>query len=123
MKVTAVLDPQVSDIYNGTRTYKLSNGRMLCVKIDDIKRYGVDDVLAGYGVELYRQGGRLVVIQRGIRIGTLPAHFDPDMIKSMSTMYDPRPGDFKRDGDVWVATDRLGPGDLDAVPGFSRELA
>lgn len=51
-------------------------------------------------------------------VGTVPPHFDPSRIKSTSFMYSPRPGDFTREGDAWVANYTLGPGDLEAVPGF-----
>lgn len=63
------------------------------------------------------------VFQSGRRIGTLPPSFDPMAIKSTSFFYDPRPGDFKRDGDTWIANRTLGPGDLEAVPGFVWERA
>lgn len=58
------------------------------------------------------------VFQSGRRIGTVPASFDPTEIKSTSWLYDPRPGDFRREGDTLVAVYTLGPGDLEAVPGF-----
>ena len=60
------------------------------------------------------------VIQDGRQIGTVPPNFDPALIKSRTRFYSPRPGDFKREGDTWVASGTLGPGDLDAVPGFVR---
>jgi hypothetical protein len=58
------------------------------------------------------------VYQHGMKIGTVPPGFDPARIKSTSPWYSPRPGDFVRDGDHWVAARTLGPGDLEAVPGF-----
>lgn len=58
------------------------------------------------------------VIQHGRRIGWLPPSFDPMRIKSTSFLYEPRPGDFVRDGEHWNASRTLGPGDLEAVPGF-----
>src|SRR5262245_54834958 len=61
---------------------------------------------------------RVAVLQDGRRIGTVPPEFDPSTIRSMSFFYDVRPGDFRRDGDVWVAHTMLGAGDLEAVPGF-----
>ena len=62
--------------------------------------------------------GRIPVLQDGRCIGTVPASFDPLRINSQSWMYTPRPGDFERQGDAWVASLTMGPGDLEAVPGF-----
>lgn len=61
---------------------------------------------------------RLPVMQDGHQVGTLPSTFDPFAIRSRSPFYQPRQGDFRRDGDAWVAHPSLGPGDLGAVPGF-----
>lgn len=63
---------------------------------------------------------RVPVYQDGRQVGTVPVTFRPEYIRSRSIFYDPRPGDFKPQGDGWVAADRLGAGDLDAVPGFER---
>jgi hypothetical protein len=67
------------------------------------------------------QTARVAVMQDGVQIGTLPPTFEPTKIKSVSWLYQPRDGDFKRDGDAWVANSALGPGDLEAVPGFVWE--
>jgi hypothetical protein len=40
---------------------------------------------------------------------------------SRNFLYDPRPGDFKRTAEGWIASGTLGPGDLEAVPGFLWE--
>lgn len=64
---------------------------------------------------------RIPVMQYGRRIGSVPPSFDPERIRSATFLYDPRPGDFVRHGDVWVANNMLGPGDLEAVPGFAWE--
>jgi hypothetical protein len=61
---------------------------------------------------------RVPVVQHGRRIGTVPPDFDPAKIKSTSWLYSVRPGDFRREGDEWVVSQTLGPGDLEAVPGF-----
>jgi hypothetical protein len=61
---------------------------------------------------------RIAVMQDGRRIGTVMPSFDPDTINSRNPLYRPRPGDFRREGDVWIAHPMLGNGDLEAVPGF-----
>lgn len=61
---------------------------------------------------------RIAVMQDGRRIGTVMPSFDPDNINSRNPLYHPRPGDFRREGDVWIANPMLGNGDLEAVPGF-----
>ena len=70
------------------------------------------------GMRRVERTERVDVMQDGRKIGTVPPSFDPAKIKSMSLFYDPRPGDFRLDGEVWVAAKMLGPGDLEAVPGF-----
>lgn len=64
---------------------------------------------------------RLPVMQHGQRIGTMAPDFDPHNVKSLSFMYDPRHGDFQRDGDVWIASRTLGYGDFEAISGFERD--
>jgi hypothetical protein len=61
---------------------------------------------------------RIMVLQHGRRVGSVPPSFDPRAIKSGSFFYDVRPGDFIREGDHWKASRTLGPGDLESVPGF-----
>jgi hypothetical protein len=64
---------------------------------------------------------QIAVMQDGERIGTVPPSFDPGKIESLNALYQPRFGDFRREGDVWIADTMLGPSDLDAVPGFVWE--
>jgi len=61
---------------------------------------------------------RIPVMQHGRKVGTVPPDFDPMRIKSTNWLYDARPGDFRQEGLTWVASRALGPGDLEAVPGF-----
>lgn len=61
---------------------------------------------------------RIPVMQDGERIGTLPHDFNPRRVKSTNWLYDMREGDFRLEGGVWIAARTLGPGDLEAVPGF-----
>lgn len=111
----------IEDQMNGVVTFELSNGQSFrCSKMV------VDDV---GGAELLRRAGlghlipteRAVVMWAGRKAGTLPPNFDPMGIKSKNWLYDPRPGDFIREGDHWVASSKLGPGDLESVPGFRWE--
>lgn len=108
----------IEDEFRGTVTYELSDGRYARFDARTVKEYGIAALLRAHGCE--PPTGTLDVIQHGKRIGTVPADFEPYAIKSQTFLYDPRPGDFRREGDVWVASKTLGPGDLDAVPGFIR---
>jgi hypothetical protein len=65
---------------------------------------------------------RIPVMQDGKRVGTVPPSFDLEHIKSTSWLYDPRPGDFRREGDALIASRMLGPGDLESVRGFVWDL-
>ena len=102
--------------FTGIITYKISDDQWLDVDPRDLKKYGIEEILKMHGIT--PPSGRVDVKQDGLKIGTVPANFEPSCIKSTSFFYDPRPGDFKREGDVWIADKMLGPGDLDAVPGF-----
>lgn len=61
---------------------------------------------------------RVPVFQCGRKVGTVPPDFDPLRIRSTNWLYDARPDDFRQEGLTWVASRTLGPGDLEAVPGF-----
>lgn len=61
---------------------------------------------------------RIPVMQHGKQVGTVPPEFDPTRIRSTNWLYEARPGDFRQEGLTWVASRTLGPGDLEAVPGF-----
>lgn len=104
-------------------TFELSNGQRLRCSAMAVEEAGGVELLrrAGYGHLLPTE--RVPVMQCGKRVGSLPPDFDSMRIKSLSFLYDPRPGDFVRDGDAWVASKMLGPGDFEMVPGFRREAA
>ena len=87
-----------------------------------VQEYGLPELLKSVGRSADISAGRLDVMQSGRKVGTVPATFDPMHIKSTSFWYEPRGGDFKREGDVWIANRTLGPGDLEAVPGFVWDL-
>lgn len=105
-----------ADEMRGTVTYEVGVNRYLTVSARDIREHGLEEILRSYGIEIPE--GRLPVIQHGREIGTLPAMFEPLTIQSRSFFYDARPGDFKRTAEGWEASRTLGPGDLEAVPGF-----
>lgn len=70
------------------------------------------------GVGRIKSTARVPVMRDGERIGTMRHDFDPANINSRNPLYRPRLGDFRRQGDVWIANPMLGNGDLEAVPGF-----
>lgn len=78
----------------------------------------LEDCRSCRGVGRIKQTGRVPVIQDGQRIGSVPAMFDPLAVKSASLLYNPRAGDFRREDDHWIVDSTLGPGDLEAIPGF-----
>lgn len=108
----------IADEMRGTVTYRMNDGRFVQLDARAVHEYGAAKLLRdmGYGAELPTE--RVAVMYHGRRVGTFPPDFDPFTIKSRTFLYDPRPGDFKREGDVWVANKTLGYGDLEAVPGF-----
>jgi hypothetical protein len=111
----------IEDYLNGVVTYELSDGRRLRCCAKAVADLGIAEILRreGLGNLLPRQ--RLPIMQRGRRVGTVAPDFDSLAIKSRSFLYDPRPGDFIRDGNVWIASPTLGPGDFECIPGFQRE--
>lgn len=102
----------------GVVTYELSDGRRIDFDAKAVREYGVEKLMRHAGLGDMIPSGRLDVWQHGRKIGTVPATFDPMAIKSTNFFYDVRQGDFVRDGDKWTAHRTLGPGDLEAVPGF-----
>lgn len=113
------------DQMNGVVTYEFEDGSRVCLGEKAVRECGAVTILrdAGYimarkGLDIPRATERVPVMQGGRQVGTLPGDFDPMFIKSSSWLYEPRSGDFRRDGTVWIAAKQLGPGDLDAVPGF-----
>lgn len=103
---------------DGSVTYELSGGRYIKFDGRMIREHGIAELLRHAGLADEIPSGRVDVMQRGKKIGTVPATFEPMSIKSSSLLYEPRGGDFVRKGDAWVADKMLGPGDLEAVPGF-----
>ncbi len=113
----------ITDEMDGVVTYEFKDGRRVRLPLNVVREYGAADVLRrmGLGDELPTE--RVAVMWHGRNVGTVPPDFDPMLIKSNTFLYDARPGDFVREGDVWVAAKNLGPGDLDAIKGFVRSHA
>lgn len=84
----------------------------------DVERLGAVAILEDMGFGDWIDTKRVNVEQRSQIIGTVPHDFDPLMIRSLSPLYDPRGGDFKRNAYCWLASPSLCPGDFDAIPGF-----
>lgn len=105
-------------------TYELPDGRYLKLPREEVRRHGAAELIRRAGLEPFAPGEenkRLPVYQRGRKIGTVPATFDPELGRSTSVFYDVRPGDFIESEDGWVADPSLGPGDLGALVGFVPE--
>lgn len=108
----------IEDQMRGVAVYELANGQRVRIDARAVRELGISAILRDMGLEDQIPAERVIVTQHGRKIGTVPGDFDPLFIKSKNYFYDPRPGDFIREGDVWIASRMLGPGDLAAVPGF-----
>ena len=111
----------IEDDMRGVVTYELPNGRYVSFDARALREYGLAELMRAYDLEQFMPTERLPVIQYGRRIGTLPPDFDPVNARSTSFMYDVRLGDFRREGDTWVAGRTLGARDVDCVAGFMRD--
>lgn len=107
------------DFVRGTVTYDLGDGRLATFDARAVREYGLATLLRHEGIEMPTE--RLPVIHHGKRVGTMVPDFDTLTARSISFIYDVRPGDFRREGDTWVAARNLGPGDIDCVAGFIRD--
>jgi hypothetical protein len=109
----------IEDQMRGVVRYELPNGQWVCFDARAVETFGLARLVEAYGVEMPTE--RVPVIQYGRRIGTLPPDFDPAFARSNSFMYDPRPGDFRREGGAWVVGRTMGASDVDCVIGFVRD--
>lgn len=108
------------DSVRGTVTYDIGNGRYATFDARTVERVGLAPLLAAYGIEMPTE--RVPVIQDGRRIGTMPPDFDPAFARSISFMYDVRPGDFTRTAEGWVVGRTMGASDVDCVASFIRDV-
>lgn len=106
----------IEDEIKGIATYEFGDGRRIQLDANAVKEFGAAAMLRRMGYGDLVPTGRVTVLQDGLRVGTVPADFDPSNIKTRTMLYDPRPGDFRREGKVWIASSALGLGDLQAVP-------
>lgn len=107
------------DHERGTVTYELPDGRWATFDARAVQQFGLARLMEAEGVTMPTE--RVPVVQYGRRIGTLPPDFDPAFARSISFMYDPRPGDLRREGDAWVVGRTMGASDIDCVAGFVRD--
>lgn len=110
----------IEDSMRGVVTYELKNGQRVQIDARAVREVGAAAILREYGYGEMLPTERVSVSQSGRVIGSVPPDFYPLAIRSSSFLYDPRPGDFVRDGDQWRASSNLGPGDFDMIPGFER---
>ena len=110
-----------ADEMQGVVTYALPDGRYVRFDARALREHGLAALLRGHDLEQFIPTERLPVFQYGRRIGTMAPDFDPASVRSTSFLYDPRPGDFRREGDTWVAGRSLGASDVDCVAGFIRD--
>lgn len=113
----------IEDDMKGVVTYELRGGLRVTLSVQAVRECGAAEIIRSMGHGDLLPTERVPVMQHGRRIGTLPPDFDPSNIKSNSFLYDPRPGDFVREGDVWIVGRTMGASDPDMVPGFIRERA
>jgi hypothetical protein len=113
------LESPIDEVRN-TVTYDIGGGRRATFDARAVERYGLAALMKECGVEMPTE--RVPVIQYGKRIGTMPADFDPKFARSISFMYDVRPGDFTRTAEGWVVGRTMGASDVDCVAGFVRDV-
>lgn len=111
----------IEDQMRGVATYELRGGKRVRLDANAVREYGAAEIIRSMGHGGLLPTERVPVMQYGRHIGTLPPDFDPSNVKSRSVLYNPRPGDFRREGDVWVVGRTMGASDVDMVPGFRRE--
>jgi hypothetical protein len=102
-----------------TVTYDIGNGRYCTFDAQAVERYGLARLMEAEGITMPTE--RVPVIQYGRRIGTMPPDFDPVSARSVSFIYDIRPGDFTRTDEGWVVGRTMGASDVDCVAGFIRD--
>jgi hypothetical protein len=111
----------IEDEMRGVATYEFPSGQRVCFDKRMVEALGLHEALKREGLGDKVPTERVPVMQYGRRVGTMPPDFDPLFAKSRSFLYDYRPGDLRREGEVWIANRTLGASDLDLLVGFERE--
>lgn len=116
------MDPveNLVDVGSGIARYRLSDGRIVALDEEKVRKVGIAEVLREMGYEDYVPTKRLDVHQDGQKVGSVPPHFDPSVVRTRAWLAESLPGDFRREGDIWVASQAIGPRDFDVIPGFKR---
>ncbi len=98
------------DRMRGIVRVEFDDGRRLNLDARAVQTEGISRLVRRCAPE-YSTFSLLPVFQNGREVGTLSASWHPSDARS-SFLYEPRPGDFRREGDTWIADPMLGPGDL-----------
>lgn len=109
------------DKKNSVVNYELDDGRRVQINAKDVEEHGAIACLRrmGFGTQLPEEP--IPVFQRGRRIGTMPADYNPSREARRAALYDPRPDDFRFENGMWIVNPMLETADIDAIPGFVRE--
>lgn len=105
----------------GIVTFEFEDGRRIDFDKEALRAAGLANLMRRSGLGHLLPTERLPVFHHGQRVGTMAPDFDPTLVTSNNYFYNPRPGDFRREGDTWIAAKSLGPGDVGAVVGFIPE--
>jgi hypothetical protein len=98
--------------------YELPSGQRIRLDRDHVRARGAEELVRSLGLDPGPPGQMLPVYQGTRKIGQLPASFDPECARSTCALFSVRPGDFRREGDRWIACRSLGSGDLGSLAEF-----
>lgn len=116
-------DPMGRDFGENIWRYEIPDGQIVILDRDQVRKHGAHALIRHLGLEPFapgEEGSMIPVFQEGVKVGVVGATFDPETYRSASLFHSPRAGDFRREGDRWIASPSLCPGDLDAIPHFRR---
>jgi len=93
------------------RTFEFADGSRITLDDRMVRTYGALRAVQMACPDWQPDHSPIPVYQSGRMIGTLSQLWDHTTARN-TMMYQPRPGDFRREGDRWIADPMLGPGDL-----------